>query len=165
MKLDSKQLSSLQEMGIPVWELRNTQVQKPQSEDEAAPVSKLSQQQLLENYCFVMIDAESHTEQAQQLLVAILFSVGLSLEHIILIQEEDLSQLETLNDPQKILIIMGVEVKEPSSQPLVKNSQVHQIVNANIAVLRTLSLTSLLSQPQGKEVVWQDLKLVKEFLN
>ena len=167
MRLDPRQLSSLHEMGIPVWELRSEQTQKTVAENESVrvPTQIIAQQQLLDSRCFVMIDPKTHHEQKQKLLEAMLFSIGLSLEQLIIIQIEQLMQLETLRDPKKLLIIMGDELRLASSLPLLNNGNAHQIIESNISTITTLSLTSLLSDPDNKAIVWQDLKLIKKFFS
>ena len=70
MELTPSQLSSLNEMAIPVWVLR-TENTEPQTGD--------NNEQLQCSDCFILLESASIVQQQQRLLQAMLFAIGFPL--------------------------------------------------------------------------------------
>lgn len=155
MDLTPGQLSSLSEMGIPVWALRN----------EGGTVSEdlAPSEQILDAHCFVLIEPDSHNEQLQRLLQALLFSIGLTPDQFVMINSEQLAQLQNNAKQQKVLLVFGESLALSLWGQSVVRGQVHQIIN--IPIIVSFGLNELLSSPDDKALVWQDLLLAKQLLN
>lgn len=156
MDLTPRQLSSLSEMGIPVWALR--------SGSGAVSEDLAPNEQILDVDCFVLIEPDSHNDQRHRLLQAILFSIGLTPDQFVMINSEQLAQLQNTSTEQKVLLVFGESLAQSLwGKSVARGQVVHQIVNVPIIV--SFSLNELLLSPDNKALVWQDLLLAKQFLN
>lgn len=148
MDLNSKQLSSLNEMGITVWEFR--------TQDTDSVVEEPLSPEIIErlNYCqwLIVLELQFYQEAEQRLLNAILFSIGLSFDHVVILSPKQFSTLEKskyLSKP-KIVFILGEAI------PSEKNT------NSQLSVFTSFSLTKLLNKPKYKAQAWKTLKLAKK---
>ena len=156
MDLTPGQLSSLSEMGIPVWELRTEK-----SELETLEPSE----QVLNSNFLVLIEPDSHTEQSHRLLQAMLFSIGLSPDQFVIINSDQLPQLQNTSTRQKVLLVLGEGFAQSLWGKSVGRGQSHQTVDGSISTLVSFSLDEVLASPENKAFVWQDLQLAKQVLN
>ena len=166
MDLNPKQLSSLAEMGIPVWALRTKAVVEPTIVVE--PIAEIVDnesnevdEQLANCQCVVVIDSQNHSEQAQTLLNAMLATIGFEQQQIAIINAEQLNQLQALPCQDKVLFVLGGELLD---EPLARG-KIHQTLPSQINTVISLSLDTLLTQTNNKAEAWQDLQLIKSALN
>jgi len=161
MELTPGQLSSLNEMGIPVWEFRSNK-----AEETTAVVDEIISQQpsekLLNCDWVVMIDDQNYGEQAQRLLHAMLLSIGIEEQQLVIIDAKQLTQLKNVSAQQKVLIVLGNDMaKEQLGESVVRGS-VHKTLDSQISTVVSFALDDLLENPQNKADAWQDLQLAKQ---
>ena len=167
MMLDSRQVSLLTEMGIPVWELRTsdeiaTEAIEPPVVDIAALLQRVAQSDWLiccENVL---------TEQGHRLLQAMLSTIELSLADVCLLSLTELNKLiETaeIEPQQKVVLLLGEQaVKQAfneSAQVSNYRNEAHAISPSQLATVVSFSLENLLQSPENKVLAWQDLQLAK----
>ena len=163
MQLTPRQLSSLNEMGIPVWEFRSTKAEKTAGVVAEIIVQQPSEQ-LLNCDWVVMIDHNHYGEQAQRLLYAMLLSMGIEEHQFAIIDVKYSVQLQNIDSKRKVLIVLGNDIaKELLGEPLVPGT-IHKILNSQISTIISFSLDDLLENPQNKVHAWQDLQLAKQAL-
>ena len=146
MDLSPRQLSTLNIMGIPVWEYRADDVL-----DELV-CEVLSQEfldRLLACPCWVITD-EIENEQMHRLLHAMLFSIEIDASQFVLIHPKHISEVMHLETSNKVILVLG------------------DLLDANLADKSTSivshSLLKLLEQPELKSEVWLALLGVKQAL-
>jgi len=166
MDLTARQLSSLQEMGITVWSLRGqdkvtSELVSETRETSTVIDSIISNEQLLNCQCIVLIDDAQHHEQAKQLLYAMLAAIDIQAANVVLLSSTQLPQLNNIVSTQKVLFILGAELLD---EPLARGA-IHQILSSQINTIVSLGLNELLSKPENKILAWQDLQLIKSTLN
>ena len=163
MQLEPRQLSSLAEMGIAVWELR--QPSSPSIEtDNSEPLSESTNEQLARCDWWVLVEQQQN-QQTQRLLHVMLSAIGLAQHDVALVTQQQLSQLQQLSCEQKVLLVL-----DDQAIPFLLGKQVsladcrektHQTLTAQINTVFSFSLTELLQSPENKALAWQDLKLAK----
>ncbi len=159
MDLTSRQLSSLNEMGIPVWEFRSNE-----SEQAISVVEQEPSEQLLNCDWVVLIDGQNYSEQARQLLHAMLFSIGIEQNQVAIIDSDQLAQLHNVPSQNKILIVLGESLAQSLLGENVSRNAVHKTLNSQISTVVSFSLAELLVHPEKKALAWQDLQLAKQAL-
>ena len=155
MELTPSQIFSLNEMGIPVWALRS----------EDSEYSSDANQYVASCDCLVLIEADKQNQKISRLLRAMLFSIGLSVEHYEIINTEQLSQLQNATDQQRLLLVFGEQFAQSLWGSSVVRGTSHTTVNPQISTVLSLSLDELITSPQNKVLAWQDLQLAKQILN
>jgi len=162
MELSSRQLSSLNTMGIPVWEFRSTQSEVIAIVDDIIP--QQPSEQLLKSDWVVMIDDKTYGEQAQRLLYAMLFAIGVEKHEFAIIDAKQLVQLDTIPTQNKVLIVLSTQVaKQLLGESIVRGS-VHKTLNTQVTTVVSFGLDELLANPENKVQAWQDLQLAKQAL-
>ncbi len=157
MDLTSGQLSSLNEMAIPVWALRTENIEQQTSD---------TNEQLLHSDCFILLESYSDNQQAQRLLQAMLFSIGLQPDQYVIISSDQLPQLQSLPAmQQKLLLVLGESFAQSLWGKSVMRGQIHKMLDTSIATMVSFSLDELLAAPENKALAWQDLQLVRHLLN
>lgn len=163
MLLEPRQLSTLNEMGIPVWELRS------QQSENISPVVEITSveldKDLLQRDWLILVDQYSINEQEQRLLYAMLLSIGLSQQHIAVVAAEQLLQLQQVPAKQKLLFAFG----RKNAQLLLgektsldeSRGKVHQALPSEFTTVVSFSLKELLEFPERKVLAWQDLQFAK----
>ncbi len=158
MELTSRQLSSLNEMGIPVWRLRSN-AQEP----EVVTASEQASEQLLRCTWIILVNKE-HSEQAQRLLYAMLSAIAVSPEQVALISSEQLPQLQSVDAKQKVLLVLSDEITDLSEQAI-SRGEIHQTQTIQINTVCSFGLNELLAEPEKKAEAWQDLQLAQSTLS
>ena len=158
MELNSRQLSSLNEMGIPVWKLRS-QVSNDAVSDNVI-TSQEPSEQLLRCTWIVLVD-KNHHEQSQRLLHAMLSSMAVSPEQVALISAEQLPQLQHIEAQGKVLLVLGDKV----SEQVLSRGEIHQTQAISVNTVLSFSLDELLAQPEKKAEAWHDLQLAQSVLS
>lgn len=156
MDLTPSQLSSLDEMEIPVWELH--------SKHSSAATAELTDQ-ALQGDCLVMLDSHSNDQQAQALLQAMLFSIGLNVGQYTVINSKQLDQIPDGSVQQKLLLVLGEELAQELWGKSVTRGKKHQALSVNISTVVSVSLEKLLASPNAKALAWHDLQLAKKTLD
>ncbi|PHS68989.1 MAG: hypothetical protein COB23_07680 [Methylophaga sp.] len=166
MALEPRQLSALNEMGIPVWGLRT------QLPVEILPIVDIAEtsiaeidENLLQRDWLILVDQPTISEQAQRLLDAMLLAIGLMQQHVTIVTSKQLSQLQQLSAARKIILSLGSK----NSQLLLGEStkldshrgKVHQVLTPQFTTIVSFGLEELLEFPQYKILAWQDLLLAK----
>ena len=159
MDLTPSQLSSLNEMGIPVWELRTEQF-----EEKQAGVTQLVEP-LLSCSCVVMVESWTNDEQAQRLLKAIMFAIGLSAEQFTVITPDQLEQLQEPTSKHKLLLVLGERFAQSLWGKSVTRGSPHNMLTSQISTVVSMSIDEILASPENKYLAWQDLLLAKKSLN
>ncbi|MFW5451878.1 MAG: DNA polymerase III subunit psi [Methylophagaceae bacterium] len=160
MEFTPGQLSTLKEIGIPVWELRTANTEPAVSSVDAEP-----DEQLLQCHCMVMVESQITNEQAQRLLHAMLLAIGISSQQTVIVTPEQLAQLHNLPSQNKVLLVLGAALAQSLFDDGVSRGQTHQTLRSQLTTVISSSLDELLSSPENKAFVWQDLQLVKANLS
>ncbi len=160
MELNPGQLSTRNEMGIPVWELRTANTEPTISSVDAEP-----DEQLLQCHCMVMVESQTTNEQAQRLLHAMLSAIGITAQQIAIVTPEQLAQLHNLPSQNNVLLVLGTALAQSLFDDGVIRGQIHQTLRSQLTTVISFSLEDLLNSPENKALVWQDLQLVKANLS
>lgn len=159
--LDPRQLSTLTEMGIPVWELRKA--------ENATPIREAASAEIYEpipavDYLIVLAEQDNH-QQAKRLLQAMLFSIGLTSDNAAIVLANQLHQLSETVDlakQHKLLIAFGDDlVPETLNSQKMLRGHIYSAHNLPLKMMTSFSLTTLLNAPDKKALAWQDLQLFK----
>lgn len=172
MDLNSRQLFTLNEMGIPVWELRSDD----SSYEVAAPIDAVAVNhdevvaQIRSCELIVLTASAVTNEQEKRLLHALVFSLGLKFNGLLLMTNDEFVAIEDrLSDsPQKLLLILGRE----TASVLVEGFELSDAENTKTYTTKvsqwpayiSYSLEILLKKTQLKSMAWQNLKLIKSKL-
>ncbi|HEC59408.1 MAG TPA: hypothetical protein ENI24_07590 [Methylophaga sp.] len=156
------QVSSLTEMGIPVWEFRSQEILKP-SEVFNSEISEVEDFQSLPNVdCLVVVVEQDISAETQRLLDAMLFSIGLASNNSAIVSPNQLSQLHAEISQHKVIVAFGEQlIPEVLSTQAIDRGQIYSSANSAVKIIISLSLNSLLESPANKALAWQDLQLVK----
>ncbi|NOQ82029.1 MAG: hypothetical protein GQ548_05850 [Methylophaga sp.] len=163
MELTPRQLSSLKEMGIPVWEFRSTEAEQAVFVDKQLASTEPSEK-LLNCDWVVLIDGQNYSEQAQRLLHAMLFAIGIEQNQVVIIDSEQLTQLQNMPRQRKVLIVLSEVIAKSLLGESVIRGSVHQTLNSQISTVVSFGLDELLENPENKALAWQDLQLAKQAL-
>ncbi len=156
------QLFILTEMGIPVWEFRPHEISNL-SETNAIESSASEVVQTLPNVDYLMVVAEQdNTAEAQRLLQAMLFSIGLTARNSAVVSPKQLNQLLTGSNQHKVLFAFGDGLIPLALTPQATDrGQIYSTSDSALKIIISLPLNFLLESPQKKALAWQDLQLVK----
>jgi len=163
MELNPWQLSSLKDMGIPVWEFRSNESEHTPAEVEQANFTEMSEQ-LLKSEWVVVIDDENYSEQAQSLLHAMLLAIGIDEQKLAIITLKQVMQLQNIPSQNKVLFVLGEAVARIAFSESICRDLIHQTLNTNIKTVVSFSLNELLENPVNKALAWHDLQLAKQAL-
>tara|TARA_R110002050_G_scaffold1244_4_gene8668 strand:+ start:104356 stop:104862 length:507 start_codon:yes stop_codon:yes gene_type:complete len=154
------QLSTLTEMGIPVWELRS---QASSSLVETIEPSITQSYEPLPNVdCLMVVADEDFNDEAQRLLQAMLFSIGLTANNSAIVSPKQLSLLQTETSQHKIVVAFGDQLIPQALNALaIDRGHIYSSADSTVNIIISLSLRSLLASPAKKALAWQDLQLVK----
>ena len=169
MVFDSKQVSLLTEMGIPVWALRTHQgitsekVEPPiLLVDNTAFLNKVSQA------TWLVCHDGSDNPQAQRLLQAMLATIGVSYGEACLMTTSDIDIVKTtttINWAQKVLLVLGEQAVRQTfgdeATVATYRNETHFISQSKLATMVSFGLTDLMQHPENKVSAWQDLQLAK----
>ena len=149
MELSTRQLSSLNEMGIPVWEFRTEKVTHSAGVDEAVIPAELYEY-IAGIGILLIVDTQYYQVAEQRLLNAMLFSVGLSFEHIAIVNPHQFLSLDKseLDLTSKKIMVLGRDLLDLNADQS-KRMKV------------SMSLTELLNKPADKAIAWRDLQFLK----
>lgn len=156
MNLTPSQLSSLDEMGVPVWVLR--------SEPSPETVAEFTEQSL-QGECLVIVESHNNNQQTQLLLHAMLFSIGLRAGQYTVISSDQLAQIQHESIQQKLLLVLGEELAQSLWGKSVIRGKSHQTFGNSVSAVVSFSLEQLLTSPTDKALAWRDLQLLKNTLN
>ena len=156
MNLTPSQLSSLNEMGIPVWALHSNTA-------EAEPLEPTTQLELRD--CLVLVDSNSNNQQEQRLLAAMLHSIGVPKHQFTTLNPEQLPQLQTHHQQPTLLLVLGESIAQSLWGKSMIRGQEHLTLEASIPTVVSYSLDEILASPEYKARVWGDLLLAKQVLN
>lgn len=153
-----EQLSTLNEMGIPVWELR-LQATSPA---DITPVNAEFYEPLPAVDCLMLVADQDDTDEAKRLLHAMLFSIGLTSHNSAIVYPQQLSQLLASTHQHKVLVAFGEQlVPQALSSQATDRGHIYSSSDSALKIIISLSLTSLLTSPNKKALAWQDLQLLK----
>ena len=159
MQLEPRQLSTLDEMGIPVWELRNKLI----SATAAIPAA-LDERQVNSAW-LIFHDSENHTEQKQQLLVAMMASIDVEINATAVVRHEQFLSLKSQALENKLLFVFGKRFrteflpKQKSSNEM--TAEVHGLNDSGLNMVIIDDLSDLIQYPEKKQLAWQTLKCAK----
>jgi len=163
MELNPWQLSTLKELGIPVWEFRTNEPKHTAAVVEEVGFTEANEQ-LLKSEWVVVIDDENYSEQAQSLLHAMLQAIGTDEQKLAIITPEQLTQLHNVPSQNKVLFVLGEIVARTAFGESTFRDSIHQTLNSNIKTVVSFSLNELLANPANKALAWHDLQLAKRAL-
>lgn len=150
-------------MGITVWEFRTTESEQAVFVDKQLASTEPSEQ-LLNCDWVVLIDGQNYSEQAQRLLHAMLFAIGIEQNQVVIIDSDQLAQLQNVSSQGKVLIVLGELLAQSLLGETISRDTVHQTLNPQISTVVSFSLAELLDSPENKALAWQDLQLAKRAL-
>ncbi|MDF1588035.1 MAG: DNA polymerase III subunit psi [Gammaproteobacteria bacterium] len=159
MQLNSSQLSILEEIGIPVWELRPQNVEpRPQQREILTAETKIQCQQSW----IVVVDKIEDNSAKQSLLYAMLKAINVSYDDVAVITSNDYLMLDLDSTNNKIVLVLGsaaLSYIDGISETLEQcRGKIHQV---DIDTVVSYGLDQLLNDPNKKAVVWQDLLFAK----
>jgi len=156
--LVSGQLSTLTEMGIPVWELRS----QATSSANTTPVNAQFYEPLPAVDCLMVVAEQDDSEEAKRLLHAMLYSIGLTPHNSAIVSPQQLSQLITTPHQHKVLLAFGEQlVPQALNSQAIDRGHIYSKSDSALKIIISLSLTALLNSPAKKALAWQDLQLLK----
>jgi DNA polymerase III psi subunit len=159
MQLEPRQLSTLDEMGIPVWELRNQLI----SSTSAVQVD-LDERQVNSAW-LIVYDNENHTEQKQQLLTAMMAAIDVDINATAVIRLEQFKTLKSQSLENKLLFVFGKRFrteflpKQKYSNEM--TAEVHCLKDSGLNMVFIDDLAELIQHPEKKQLAWQTLKCAK----
>jgi len=152
------QLSTLTEMGIPVWELRS----QAMSSTNTAPVNTEFYEPLPAVDCLMVVAEQDDSDAAKLLVQAMLFSIGLSASNSAIVSPQQLSQLLTTPHQHKVIFAFGEQlIPKALSSHATDRGHIYSSSDSALKIIISLSLTTLLNSPAKKALAWQDLQLLK----
>ncbi len=158
MNLNPRQLFTLNEMGIPVWELRSDLILNAHDADVDKLVVDCGDLLTKITACrlIVLTTTSITNDQEKRLLHAIVFSLGLTVTDLFLITKDEFKAIEdSLGDSvQKPVLILGNDL----AGNLIKDNPAEHI-------MISCSLSELLVQTDYKTKVWENLKSFKSKLS
>ncbi|MBE0439276.1 MAG: DNA polymerase III subunit psi [Gammaproteobacteria bacterium] len=159
MQLNSSQLSILEEIGIPVWELRLQNVEPALQQREVLTAeTKIQYQQSW----IVVVDKIEDNSSKQALLYAMLKAINVSYDDVAVITSDDYLMLDLDSTNNKIMLVLGsaaLSYIDGISESIEQcRGKIHQI-DSDIVV--SYGLDELLNDPTKKAAVWQDLLFAK----
>lgn len=153
------QLSSLTEMGIPVWELRT---QETPSLATIEAVNADYYQPLPAVDCLMVVAEQDDSDEAQRLLHAMLFSIGLTPRNSAIVSPQQLSQLAASPHQHKVLVAFGEQlVPKTLNSQATERGHIYSTSDSALKIIISLSPKVLLNSPDKKALAWQDLQLLK----
>lgn len=156
MQLEPGQLSTLKEMGIPVWEFRTTA--------SNSKTVELSEQQLLADWLIVH-DKENHTQQKQHLLTAMMLAIGVDINAVAVVQPNQLPNLASQVIANKIVLVFGKQHLSALAPELSNynesQTEVYKLNSPGLNMIVTHDLSELMQQSNKKCETWQSLKLAQ----
>jgi DNA polymerase III psi subunit len=153
------QLSTLTEMGIPVWELRSQATTSPA---DVAPVNAEFYEPLPAVDCLMVVAEQDNGDEAKRLLHAMLFAIGLTPRNSAIVSPQQLNQLVTTPHQHKVLVAFGEQlVPQALSSQATDRGHIYSSSDSALKIIISLSLTTLLNSPDKKALAWQDLQLLK----
>ena len=167
MMLDSRQVSLLTEMGIPVWELRpSTEIVTEAIEHPVVDIAGLLDRVAQSDWLICCEDVL--TPVAHRLLQAMLSTIGLSLADVCLLSLTELGKLVERPEgvsQQKVMILLGEQAVKQAfdDSATVSNyrNEAHAILRAKLITVVSFSLENFLQSPENKVLAWQDMLLAK----
>lgn len=154
------QLSTLTEMGIPVWEFRSQETSSPTTID-SVNVNAEFYEPLPAVDCLMVLAEQDDGDEAKRLLHAMLFSIGLTPSNSAIVSPQQLNQLQTTPHQHKVLVAFGDQLvpKDLNSQAT-DRGHIYSSSDSALKIIISLSLTALLNSPEKKALAWQDLQLL-----
>lgn len=170
--LTARQVSLLSEMGIPVWQLRQSQAKKAKEKQqpdksEQQDVATLSAR--IESVNWLICHDSEHSEQIKRLMHGMLLSIDVERTEVCLLTIADLIKLATMeisHSEQKRLLLFG---EQTVKQVFGDAATVEQLryepqlsFKSKLTTSVSLNLDLLLTTPEQKKQVWQDLCRAKQ---
>jgi len=158
MQLEPRQFSTLEEMGIPVWELRHSA-----GDSQSVEALELTEQQLKADW-LIVFGKENHTEQKQQLLAAMLLAIGVDMKSTATVDREQLPLIETQNLTNKQMLVFGKQFQSALNleQSDLDMHKLQTLSKSGLNMIVTHDLSDVIQQPEKKRDVWQALKLAQQ---
>lgn len=157
------QLSTLTEMGIPVWEFRSQATSSPTDANTIAPINAEFYVPLPAVDCLMVVAEQDDSDEAKRLLHAMLFSAGLTANNSAIVSPKQLSQLLTSPSQHKVLVAFGEQLVPRAllNSQAIDRGHIYSSPDSDLKIIISLSLTALLNSPDKKALAWQDLQLLK----
>lgn len=175
MELSPSQRFALNEMGIPVWELRSTEQQATENaNEELAPALDIDVNlaALKQATCLVVMDGVTDLDQSSERLLHAMLRVmelpGTSVEHVSL-QQFNLNRQQLFDTPkQQVLLLLGQAVAKQILNDSLDSAELYpKLFNLDSDGVKAVccdDLATLLAQPENKFVSWKSLLLAKSYL-
>lgn len=172
MILSPGQRFALQEMGIPVWELRESNSDKVENTviEQTITTEELNPVELQQAKCLVLVDQQSLDAESERLLYGMLRILELpeNLIKCMSPQQFSLNKMQCLTSPNLQLIVLlgdGV-VQEALSVSATENRHgtLLDIDGHQVKAVYSDSLMELMKQPEKKYRSWKSLSFAKSYL-
>ncbi|MDH5357348.1 MAG: hypothetical protein OEY48_01445 [Gammaproteobacteria bacterium] len=166
MQLSPGQLSTLTEMGIPVWEYRQlSPIPTETVTVEPSIQSTETDEQIIRCDWLVLIDQSDNNQQTQRLLQAMMSAVGVLQHQFAIVRYDQLSQLHTLPIDRKVVMALGHKSAQLllGEKVLIEDcrGKAFQAAASKLTTIVSFSLSELIQTPQKKALAWQDIQFAK----
>lgn len=159
MQLNSRQLSILDQIGIPVWELRGQNVGSSLQEREV--LTGETKIQCQQSWIVVVEKIEANSAK-QSLLYAMLKAINVSYDDVAVITSNEYPMLDLDATNNKLVLVLGraaLSCIDGISESFEHcRGKIHQ---TDIDTVVSYGLDELLNNPHKKAAVWQDLLFAK----
>jgi len=156
------QLSTLTEMGIPVWEFRSHETSNPSETNTIQSLDAEVYEPLPAVDCLMVVAEQDDIDEAKRLLHAMLFSIGLTPNNSAIVSPKQLNQLLASSTQHKVLIAFGEQlVPKALNSQATDRGHIYSSSDSTLKIIISLSLATLLRSPDKKALAWQDLQLLK----
>jgi DNA polymerase III psi subunit len=164
--VDFRQVSLLSEMGIPVWQLRQKviidEASKTRIYEEVDNNPLLAR---IESAKWLICHDRENTQQTQRLIQSILLAMNIALTDTCSLTPAELKALEPetiINAENKQLWVFGESIIKQLFGDAASVEQLRHepqfALSSKLTTLVSLDLASLLSIPEAKKQLWQDLR-------
>ena len=164
--IESRQVSLLSEMGIPVWQLRQQAIVEEVSKN--SPYEEVDNKALLARIApakWLICHDSENTQQTQRLIQAILLAMNIAFTDTCSITPAELKALESetiSNLEHKQLWVFGEAIIKQLFGDAASVEQLRYepqfALSSKLTTSVSLDLASLLTMPEAKKKLWQDLR-------
>jgi DNA polymerase III psi subunit len=168
--IDSRQVFLLSEMGIPVWHLRQKlMVEKVLADSDAEQVDNKVLLSRIKPAKWLICHDSDNSQQTQRLMQSLFLALNIAWTDICSVTAAELKQLESeaiVNTENKQLLVFGESIIKQLFGDAATLEQLRfepqTALQSKLTTSASLSLDMLLTTPETKKQLWQDLRHLKQ---